>query len=235
MKNLLFSALMFLGVLQSAALWAQKSPEFPEYQLPVFEVEETEQDMSLGLQNGLRMEIRNVSTKDIERVWKDDMKNRDAKLKDSRGEISALGASILTVSRSKMDVYAKVVTQNDVPAIIAFFDLGGKFITSEETKTEYEQAVAFMKSFGMLMENVAIEKELDTANSDLKKMEKEGEKLVNENEKLHENIKDWEEKIRKAKIDIEKNIVDQEGNKQQVVNQNFKISWIKDKFKKLKN
>ncbi|MCB0516613.1 MAG: hypothetical protein R2798_10025 [Chitinophagales bacterium] len=217
-------------ILTSSFVFAQKD----DFEVPSFQIDEVQKDMSKGFQYGLLVEMPDIELKDAEKSWKSDMKDRKAKVNSSRGETSALGSSILNISRNKMDVYAIFDRSNDVTTLTAFFDLGDNFINSTDTPEEYEAARNFVHDFAVLMVKQKIEGEFDAAQKELSKSENKLEKLKKENDNLHSDIEKYKENIIKAEKDIEQNEVEQNETEKEIDNNEDIVKFIKSKLDKFK-
>jgi|GEM_PF-1216886 len=205
-----------------------KENQFAPY---VFSVDEKEADMSLGVNNALLLYIPNASVKEVEKGWKDYLKNTKAKTKDSKGEISSIAATIPSVSKNPLDLYARTETYNTGTNLMVFIDAGENFISKAKFPMEFESASTYLKNFGLYIHQQQVEEELDKEEEALKRLEKEHKKLVNQNEGFHNDIERYKKLIKEAEDNIVKNLKDQESNKNDQKNKGTDIDYVKWKLK----
>lgn len=208
---------------------------FPEFIPPVYILEEIEGELSTqGSQPGISLLIPDANVKDVEKAWKKLMKTHKAKVKYSRGEMAATGATMASLSPNEIDVYSSFLAKNGGVQVDAFYDLGDDFVNGIDFPSEFSSAQSMMKSFGEDFTKMKIEEELEGAQKDLKKLENTFKKLVNENESLHKDIERYKDAIKKAEEDIVTNEKNQEANRENTDMQKKVVDYVRDKLSKLR-
>jgi len=199
---------------------------------------EENQNMSLGNQNALYVDVEGADKKMAEKAmeelikeygnWK---KNRKAK------EFYAEQIQISPIAgRDPIDIYIKFDEMgNQTRAYLWIFD-GEVFINSAETEDKVDGAESILQDFYVKTKRKVIQEEVDDEEDALKDEEKALSKLMKKNESLHKDIEKWkkeirdrEQKIADAEVDIEKNLEDQEMKKEDIEKQEDVVKSVMDK------
>ena len=170
------------------------------------QTQEVKQQMSLGIQNGISVNIPDADAKEEEYIE---------------------AAVIQTINgKSPMNIY----TTTEKNQIVAFFDNGTGFLNSKDYAKEFQSASEFMKEFGNEVTRELIRIELEKEEDILKKNNKEYEKLKKENIDLHKDIENYKQKIKKAEADIVTNDKDQERSKAAIEAQTKIVEIVQTKL-----
>ena len=189
--------------------------------------------MSLGERPGFKIEIKDLSQKNAERMWKDYLRDYKAKSsKSEKNEFYSDDAKISSISKDPIDVYAVFDEKKDITTITVFFDLGNSFIDREHS--EYRSASEFVRQFGVQQVKAVAEEKLKDEEKALKELEKDLGNLEKENEKLNKKIKDCQETIKEAEKDLKNNAKDQDKKKSDISNQKKNVETAKKKVGDIK-
>ena len=132
------------------------------------------------------------------------------------------------MSDNVVDVYSTLEKDSNKQTVMTvWFDLGGAYVDSKTHPDQAAVAQQMLQKFIFesnkeLAEAIvkAEEKQLDTLNDDLKKLEKE-------NSNYHDDIRKAEEKIAKLKSEIDSNLQDQEMKKTEISAQEEVVKEVK--------
>lgn len=206
---LLFSFIMFLSNLDA-------------------QVVEKTKTMSLGTQNALIISVPDADEKLIEKQWKDYI-GEYGKVKKNRkaNEYYADDIKISSISGAgTIDVYSQSVDGQ----LIAFFDMGNGFLSSETHQNDFENAEVFLQEFAFTVKRYMINEELDDQKDELEDLVRDLERLKRLNEGYHKDIEQAKERIAQAEINIEENIVDQENKVKEIEGQEIKVEEVRERL-----
>ena len=165
--------------------------------------------MSQGSHDCFKVTIPEANDKDVERLWKKELKNMKAKVGREKGDIFGDDATLGSVSANSVDIYAIVSSTSSGTVLTVWFDLGGAYV---------DAAYSGASSVKKLLENFAVDCAKDAVGQQVKEqerilggLEKDQERLVKNKESLERDVQKWIKDIEQAKIDIEENISSQEG------------------------
>jgi len=207
-----------------------------EKTVETIEVVETQTTMSRGENNALYIEIKDANTKDVEKHWKKYLKSEYAGKRtetDRSDEMVTENASIAGLG-SNVTVYAKANSlSNDAVGFTAFFENSEGFVTSEN-ESAYKVVKGLMYDFGIEERKYAVNEQLEDAEKDQKRLEKDLSSLETKNKNLHDDIEMYRKKIKQAEEDIVKNNEDQETKKVEIEAQKGVVGKILDLFNTIK-
>jgi myosin heavy subunit len=180
-------------------------------QLPTIEVFEEMANMSRGENHAFVMMVSGGEPKDVEKEIRKAFKGYKAKVDGNyKEEILFDDANIKSISDNTIDLYLRLDQISTDVKLVAFFDLGGIYLSSETHESETEIAMTILEDFGMQYQRLLVERKLAAEEDVLKDMEKSLEKMIKDEEKKIDDIKKAERDIERTKTDIQTNLVDQE-------------------------
>lgn len=197
-------------------------------QLDAQAVFEEDMNMSLGTKNALYVDVegadKKIAEKAIENLLKEYgkvKKNRKAK------EYYAEGITIPAIGGAQpLDIFVKIDEMKSQSRLYMWVYDGSTFINSIDDADQVDGAESILKDFFVKARRLAIQKEVDHEEDNLKDREKELKKLEDKNKNLHKDIAKWEKeiedrkrKIEQAKVDIEQNLVDQDEKAVEITEQ----------------
>lgn len=197
-------------------------------------VKATTEKMSQGYKEGLTVDIPEANAKDVEKLWKKQLKDYNAKVSNTKGEIFADDASVKELGENTVDIYAIVEEQKDFASLTVFFDLGGAFLSASQHSAKYEAMEKVIEKIAIEAAKEAVGSQIDAADKALKDLKGDQEKLIKENEKLKSNIEGWKEDIKKAENDLVQNGKDQEAKKSAITEQQKMVEALKNKLNAIK-
>jgi len=179
---------------------------------------EEDMNMSLGTKNALYVDVEGADKKMAEKAIESLLKEygkvkKNRKAKEFYAEkitIPAIGGA------QPLDVFVKVDEMTNQSRLYMWIYDGSTFINSVDDSDQVDGAESILKDFYVKARRKAIQIEVDQEEDKLKDREKDMKKLESNNNNLHKDIAKWEKeiddrhrKIEQAKLDIEKNLVDQ--------------------------
>ena len=192
------------------------------------QVSEVNRQMSLGVQNGIKVHIPEAPAKLIEKVWKRYTKDYGKLSKNKKAdELYINDAVIKTVfNTNPIDIYALIVDSE----ITAFFDLKTGFLSSSSYPKEFEQASTFMSEFGFEVQRELVRQEFEKESELLKKTNKQLEKLKKDHISYHKDIDEAKLRIKKAEENIINNEKDQVRTKAEIETQSKIVNEVQKKL-----
>jgi hypothetical protein len=176
--------------------------------------------MSRGERPAFTATLQDAVLDDAEKVLKDHMKDYKGKWTgNSKSEIFVDDATIKAMSDNTVDVYVKLFQASKDVKIVAFFDLGGAYVSAETHPEAAKTAEALVRDYVMHYYRVRTEQELDAAEDQLKDLEKTLDGLVKDNEKRRKDIGSQERNIERARQDIAQNETDQDRQRAEIETQ----------------
>ena len=191
------------------------------------EIREHTKTMSMGSHNGFFIEFENAEKKNVEKLWKDYLKDYSKKVKKKKDEYYTEEGRIPLVNGSaQLTLYSTLEEGRDMTTLYAWIDLGGAFMNSEDHTTQVEGFSQFMEDFYYIVRKDVMERVLKDEEDILKDLNKDLDKLVDKNEDYHKDIVEAQKKIMEAEEKIHKNLVEQEEKKAEIEKQISKIEKI---------
>jgi translation initiation factor 2B subunit (eIF-2B alpha/beta/delta family) len=199
------------------------------------QVLEQKRRMSLGEQNALVLEIKNVDIKTVESVWKDFFGNFGRSKKNRKTDefyITDAQIPALGISRT-VDLYAQISGSDNNVTVVHWFDMRGGFLSAAEYAQQYPAAVKLVQDFNLEVKRTVLEADLKEQEKLLSRLESDMKKLMRDNESLHKIIEQATERIAKAELDIEQNLKDQESKKSEIETQRNTVKEVQQKVDKV--
>ncbi|MGC9332119.1 MAG: hypothetical protein ACP5DZ_09640 [Bacteroidales bacterium] len=147
--------------------------------------------------------IPNAEDKDVEKAWKDIMKNYNAEKVKGRKEIFADNAMITSVADHAVDVYARVDKKDNLVEFYIAVDLGGAYMGSDHP-AEQRAMKTIVQNFAQQVAKEAFEKLREEKAKMVKDLEKEKKHLEKKNEQYQGKIEDNLKEIENLKKELEK-------------------------------
>lgn len=189
--------------------------------------------LSLGKQNGLKMNIYQATKKQVEKDWTNTIRvNTKSKVENINNELFIIQTNIKAISPNPVNIYSVINEYPDYVELNAFVEVDGKFISSNTHETEYLGARKFLRDFGIACYKDAVKEELGTEESTLKGLEKEFKKLVGENDKLYKDISQEERSIEVNKKEIQTNELDQRRTRGLIEQQKSQLAKLRSEEQK---
>ena len=191
--------------------------------------------MSMGVQEGFYVDLENAEKKNVEKLWKEYLKDYSKKVKKKKDEYYTEEGNIPLVNGSaQLTLYSQLDEGRNVTTLYTWVDLGGGvFMNEEDHATQVKGMNQFLKDFYMIVEKDVIKRELEEEEKMLEKLTKELSKLQDKNEDYQKEIIKAQEKIRKAEENIEKNLNLQNDTEVEILRQQKKIDKIIDRYNKV--
>lgn len=233
MRHTLFILLLLFT---QSSLWAQL-PEFD------FKVREEGKSMSKGTANALVVTWPKASVKTLAKNWSQYAKKFKGKLKydKSQDEYFLDNAELKDMSDNMVDVTAKIIQNGDGAELVAWFNLGVTYLSSEQHPERYPAAEQFLRKFDLLVYAELMKEQLKEEQKKLKLMEKDLKKIEKAKQKEEKQIEKQNKAIEKAQkaIDEAQKVIDEQEEakaKQEVEieTQNQLLDRINAKIKEAK-
>jgi hypothetical protein len=195
------------------------------------QVNETKLQMSLGMQNGLRISIPEAKEDLIDKVWKKYTKDYGKLVKNKKAKEEMIeGANIPNISKGNpMDVYA----MTEDYSISVFFDLRSGFLNSTDHPDAYAGASAFLQEFAYEVEREMTREELEKEQSRLKKLNQNMGDLLKDHKRYHQDIEEAKAKIKRAEDNIVTNEKDQKQTQSEIEGQTKVVARVQEKLNKI--
>lgn len=222
---------MRVFVLFLLMLWAILSPA----QAPI---QEGPRSMSQGAHNSLSILIENADPKFAEKIWKEYLKDFNAKPEKVRGFSDQLidNIDIPGVGRGNtIDLYFEMEKRGAHSLLITWFDLGGSYLSSTDHLERYEDAQRFLTEYSLKVQRALTQIEMESEEKRLADLQDELARLQKDKQRLEAVIAKAEKEIQEAQAGIKKNEADQESRKKDIEAQQNAVEKVRQKFAKFKN
>jgi hypothetical protein len=154
--------------------------------------------------------IYNSSLSDIEKAWKELMKDYDGKVKKSKREIISTNTLVPLFGSTPQNIYFRTYELNDsVAKIIVAIEVGTNYI--DPVGASGDAAKSFIRTFAFEHSKTRTNAKLANKEKENKQLENKKRQLVRENEKLEKNLKKWKKSIEEAELKLKENIADQKN------------------------
>lgn len=214
-KILLLAGFVFLNL----NLFAQK-----------VEVSEKSHDFDGVQRNAIEVVIPYGTTKEGEKVLKDELKDWKGKYSSKKDVVFVDDAYLKKdIGENTFDVYATVVDKgNDQVSVVISIDLGGAHLSSSMHPEQYKIIETKMRSWGVEAAKEIMLERIKDEEKVLSNLEKDLENLQNKKEKIVKDVADANANIAAAEATIEHTDKDSEDGKKEIKKQENTI----DKSKK---
>lgn len=201
-------------------------------------IQEGPRSMSQGAHNSLSILIENADPKFAEKIWKEYLKDFNAKPEKVRGFSDQLidNVDIPGVGRgSTIDLYFEMEKRGAHTLLITWFDLGGSFLSSIDHLERYEDAQRFLTEYSLKVQRALTQIEMENEEKRLTDLQDELARLQKDKQRLETIIARAEKEIQEAQAGIKKNEADQESRKKDIDAQQDAVEKVRQKFAKFKN
>ena len=199
------------------------------------EIKPHRKTMSMGPHAGYFVDLEMAEKKNVEKLWKNYLKDYSKKVKKNKNEFYTEEGRIPLINGSaELTLYSMLDEGRNVTTLYTWVDLGGGvFMNEEDHVTQSEGMKQFLSDFYLIVRKDVIKRELEEEEKRLEKLSKELSKLQDKNEDYHNEITKAQEKIRKAEENIEKNLNLQNDKEVEILKQQKKIEKIIEHFNKV--
>jgi hypothetical protein len=218
MKYFLFALLLFLT-----------SPQFAQSL-----VKEEMVAIDGKSRNSLSILIKNADVEGVKKDWKKLLKDLNGKVSE-KAIVFCDDCEDKSLSDNTFDVYSTVNANGEGGVrLIAAFDLGGAYLSTEEHPHQYPAAEQIMSQFAVSQAKEVLRVEISTTKKILKGFEKDFSGLEKDKERLEKEIEEHKNKIEEAKAAIKKNLENQAIKKTEVSGLKATITQLETKQKSIK-
>lgn len=153
--------------------------------------------------------IYNSTSSDIEKAWRELMKEYDGKVKKSKRDLISSSTMIPLFGSTPQNIYFRTYELNDSTSkIIVAIEVGTDYIDPSSAKGE--AAKSFIRTFAFDHSKTKTNAKLESKERENNQLTSKKRQLVREKEKLEKNLKKWKESIEEAELKLKENIADQE-------------------------
>lgn len=187
-----------------------------------------------GDYNSFSVTIYELPLKDVEKLWKKEMKDMKANISSKKNEMKGDDARLKSMGENTFDIYSKALKNDKGVEISIAFDLGGAFLSSSQHSEQAKEMKKIIYDFavnGTKEGIIGILKKEQKKQSDLEKQQGD---LIKQKEKLENDIENWKKDIEKAKNDIQSNLKNQDVQKKAIEDQKKVVDAVKEKEKSVK-
>jgi hypothetical protein len=203
----------------------------------IAQISEQMQAMSTGFNNALVLELPGANVDQVEKLWRDYLKDYGAKpkrVKGNREEWLADDADIPGIGMGNtVDVYAVFEENSEGLSQYVWIDLGGAYLSSDRYGDRYIEGEKFLMRFALQVTKNQIEIELQSEEDVLKNLERELERLRRDKEDLEREIEDARAAIARAEDAIRQNGQEQKARAKEIEAQRQLIELVRQKLERL--
>lgn len=203
-----------------------------------FEITEQSKKMSEGNRAALVLFVPEGDAGDTKDLWKEYMKEYDAKTKKGlfSSEYTTEEAHIYSVGGvNKVDVFATIDGRDGGVEVTAWFKLAeNDFVNSTSHENAFQEATRIMDNFGLMVKRKAYERKVEEEEKILKNLEDDLEDLKDDKQDLENTITKAEQTIKESKEKLIQNKSDQETKVSELAEQQKALEKARQKFRGLK-
>jgi hypothetical protein len=200
------------------------------------EVKTSEESVSFsnGSHNAIVVTIPYANKEVVEKELKSEMKDWGGKHNSSKGEHTAIQASMKAMGSKPFDGYAKIIENGDVIKVAFAVDLGGAYMDSRQHGAQYKVIQERAKKFATKTATTGVENELAAEAKILKEMEKDKSDLEKSIESSKKDIEDYKKRIEEAEQKIKDNESALSKKGEEITIQTTKIGDVEKKKKSIR-
>jgi molecular chaperone DnaK (HSP70) len=200
------------------------------------EVKTSEESVSFsnGSHNAIVVTIPYANKEVVEKELKSEMKDWGGKHNSSKGEHTAIQASMKSMGSKPFDGYAKIIESGDVIKVAFAVDLGGAYMDSRQHSAQYKVIQERAKKFATKTATTGVENELAAEAKILKEMEKDKSDLEKSIENSKKDIEDYKKRIEEAEQKIKDNESALSKKGEEITTQTTKIGDVEKKKKSIR-
>lgn len=192
------------------------------------DVSESSESFSTGNHNALVVMVYGADKKDVYKAWAKQLKDMKGNVK-TKDEIFADDCRIKKMSDNTFDVYSKIEETEEGIRVVAGFDLGGAYMSSNEHKEFFPFIKEVMYDFAVAETKAAIGKIVKEEEGKLEDLQGEQSDMEKEIEKLKKAIEDYKKQIEESEKDIEETKKEIETKKEEIKTQETVVKEIQEK------
>jgi hypothetical protein len=159
--------------------------------------------MSKGSQNSFQLVYTGIKASDLEQVWTDYLKETARLKKTSRdrksGEIFGDDATIPSISKNTIDLYAVASQEGDKALLTIWFDLGGAYLSTSAHADRMADAKAWLDGISAKVQLHQDKEQLKAEENLLKAMQNELKNMDKEQKQLEKEIAKIEQELAAAR------------------------------------
>jgi septal ring factor EnvC (AmiA/AmiB activator) len=200
------------------------------------EIKTTEENVSFsnGSHNAIVVTIPYGNKDAVESALKSEMKDWGGKYNSSKGEYTAMQASMKAMGDKLFDGYAKIIEGGDMIKVAFAVDLGGAYMDSRQHSLQFKVIQERAKKFAAKAATNSIDDELEKEAKVLKSMESDKKDMEKSIESSKSDIEDYKKKIADAEQKIKENESALSKKGDEISAQSSKIQEIEKRKKGIK-
>lgn len=200
------------------------------------EIKTTEETVAFtnGSHNAIVVTIPYGNKEIVESELKSEMKDWGGKYNSSKGEYTAMQASMKAMGEKMFDGYAKIIEGGDAIKVAFAVDLGGAFMDSRQHALQFKVIQERAKKFAAKAATGSVDEELAKEAKILKTMESDKKDLEKSIESSKSAIEDYKKKIADAEQKIKDNESALSTKGEEIATQTSKIQEVEKKKKAIK-
>lgn len=200
------------------------------------QVTEGLREMSLGVQNGLSLELPEVAPDYADDLWKTYIKKYGGKYKWNRKAKEHLseGVNIPNISGGDpMNIFASASKNGNNTVFTLWFEIKGQFLRKERMADKYDAAENLLNHFALEVAKEKMKDNIKAEEKSLSKLQSDQKRLERARTGYEKDIEDAKEKIRKSEESLITNAKDQEEARQAIRRQEELLEQLKRKLAEL--
>ncbi len=171
----------------------------------------------------------------VEKELRSELKDWGGKYNSSKGEYSAMQASMKSMGDKYFDGYAKILNADEKTIQVAFaVDLGGAYMNKSEHGSQYKAIEEKVKKFALRAATESIDGELAVEAKILRELEKDKSESEKNISNAKSDIEDYKKRISEAEQKIKDNESAVSKKTSEIGVQSSKIADIEKKKKGIK-
>ena len=187
-----------------------------------------------GNYNAFVATIYESDKKEVEKLWKKQIKDMHANVSSQKGEMKGDDAKMKSMGENTFDIYSLVTEKEKSIELAVAIDLGGAFLSSSQHSDKAKIISNLVSDFAIKTTKDGIGRIIKKEKKVQEELNKELSDLESKKIKLEKNIENWEKDIEQAKKDILQSEQDQKLKQKEITEQDKVVDAIKAKQKAVK-
>lgn len=215
--------LIIIGLLISSLTFAQK-----------VSIEQSLDQLGEGYNPTFRIKIPHATEKVMEKRWTGFLKDNNAKVRTSKGQIKGENAIIKGLGPETLQIFSRLIEDEDGVLLKVAVIKGAAFVSPTADPDYSKRLESLLYDFAMNQSKDGLNKKIEIAAELLEDSQDDQKDLIKTNERLAQENESMKKRIAENEKTIEENIKKSEDLKVKIQGQEKSLEILRGKFTELK-
>ncbi len=197
-------------------------------------IEHSLDQLGEGYNPTFRVKIPHATEKQIEKKWSGFLKDNDAKVRTSKGQIKGENTVIKGLGSDTLQVFSRIIEDEDGVLLKIAFVKGAAFVSPTADPDYCKRMETILNDFAMNQSKDGLNKKIEVANDQLLDSQKDQKNLIKTNERLAQDNENMKKRISENENTIQENTKKSEDLKIKIEGQQKSLEILRGKFTELK-